>query len=74
MSNIIALVWDFDKTLINGYMEDPIFEHYNVDSKKFWREVNDLPRKYQEEQNVQVNKDTIYLNHFINYAKSGKLL
>lgn len=72
MSNIIALVWDFDKTLINGYMEDPIFEHYNVDSKKFWIEVNDLPRKYQEEQNVQVNKDTIYLNHFINYAKSGK--
>ena len=32
MANIIAVVWDFDKTLVNGYMEEPIFEHYGVDS------------------------------------------
>jgi len=25
MANIIAVVWDFDKTLVNGYMEEPIF-------------------------------------------------
>lgn len=72
MSNVIALVWDFDKTLIDGYMEDPIFEHYGVDGKTFWNEVNALPKKYLDEQNVQVNKDTIYLNHFINYTKEGK--
>lgn len=24
MANIIAVVWDFDKTLVNGYMEEPI--------------------------------------------------
>lgn len=24
MANIIAIIWDFDKTLIDGYMEDPI--------------------------------------------------
>ena len=31
MSNIIAVIWDFDKTLINGYMQDPFFAEYNID-------------------------------------------
>ena len=26
MANIIAIVWDFDKTLVDGYMQDPVFE------------------------------------------------
>lgn len=72
MANIIAIVWDFDKTLVDGYMQDPIFKEYKVDPKKFWTEVNDLPQKYLETQGVLVNPDTIYLNHFINYAKEGK--
>lgn len=72
MANIIAVVWDFDKTLVDGYMQDPIFQAYNVDAKEFWNEVNALPAKYKKEQNVKVNPDTIYLNHFINYVKSGK--
>lgn len=72
MSNIIAVVWDFDKTLISDYMQGPIFKKYGVDAKQFWKEVNELPAKYLSEQNVKVNPDTIYLNHFINYTKSGK--
>lgn len=72
MANIIAIVWDFDKTLVDGYMQDPIFEEYGVDSVEFWKEVNALPKKYMEEQGVLVNPDTIYLNQFIKYAKSGK--
>lgn len=71
MSNIIAVIWDFDQTLVNGYMQDPIFQYYGVDSKKFWQEVNELPQKYKNEQGVNVNKDTIYLNQFIKYAKEG---
>jgi len=71
MANIIAIVWDFDKTLVNGYMQDPIFKEYGVDSSAFWKEVNALPEKYLKEQNVRVNPDTIYLNHFIKYAKEG---
>ena len=69
MSNIIAVIWDFDKTLVDGYMQDPIFEKYGVDAKKFWEEVNSLPDKYWNDQKVKVNKDTIYLNHFINKTK-----
>lgn len=72
MANIIAIVWDFDKTLVDGYMQDPIFDEYGVDSTEFWKEVNELPKKYMDEQGVLVNADTIYLNHFIKYAKSGK--
>lgn len=72
MSNVIAIVWDFDKTLVDGYMQDPIFDEYNVDSKEFWDEVNDLPRKYLDEQGVLVNPETIYLNQFIRYAKDGR--
>ena len=29
--DIIAVIWDFDKTLVNGYMQRPIFEEYGVD-------------------------------------------
>ena len=60
MANIIAIVWDFDKTLVNGYMEDPIFQDYGVDAKAFWDEVSTLPLKYSREQNVRVNPDTVY--------------
>lgn len=27
MANIIAVIWDCDKTLIDGYMQDPIFKN-----------------------------------------------
>lgn len=72
MANIIALVWDFDKTLVDGYMQDPIFKNYGVNAVDFWKEVNSLPQKYMEEQGVLVNPDTVYLNQFIKYAKEGK--
>ena len=71
MANIIAVIWDFDKTLVNGYMQDPIFDYYGIKSSEFWDEVNSLPDKYMKEQGVRVNKDTIYLNHFINCAHNG---
>lgn len=70
MQNIIALIWDFDKTLIDGYMQDPIFEDYGVDSHSFWKEVNAMPEKY-EEKGVRVNPDTAYLIKFIRDAKKG---
>ena len=72
MANIIAVVWDFDKTLVNGYMQDPIFKKFNVNPGEFWKEVNALPEKYKSEQNVKVNRDTIYLNHFIKYTREGR--
>lgn len=71
MANIIAIIWDFDKTLVNGYMQDPIFKAYGVESGEIWDAVNAMPNKYMLEQNVKVNPDTAYLNYFINNARSG---
>ena len=34
--------------------------------------MNALPEKYEREQGVRVNPDTVYLNQFIRYAKEGK--
>lgn len=70
--NVIAMVWDFDKTLISGYMQDPLFRRYQVDGKQFWKEVNALPAFY-EKYGVHVNRDTSYLNHILTYVKAGKM-
>ena len=40
MANIIAVIWDCDKTLVDGYMQDPIFKDYNIEASDFWRKVN----------------------------------
>lgn len=69
--NIIALVWDFDKTLIPYYMQKPLFEHYEVDDEQFWTEVNQLPAFYRQ-QGVTMSPDTAYLNHILSYVKQGK--
>ena len=68
--NIIAMVWDCDKTLISSYMQDPLFKHFNVDGGKFWQEVNAL-KVYYGKQGISVNSDTSYLNHILTYVKAG---
>lgn len=68
--NTIAIIWDFDKTLVNGYMQEPIFKKYEINSSKFWNEVNTLTKRYAA-QNIRVNPDTIYLNHMITCANQG---
>ena len=70
--NVIALVWDFDKTLIPGYMQDPIFEAYGIDDVSFWREVNGLPG-YCQRAGVNVHPDTSYLNHLLTYVQHGRM-
>lgn len=68
--NIIAVIWDFDKTLINGYMQEPIFKKYDVSAATFWDEVNQLKKLYNEKK-VKVNNDTIYLNHILTCVEQG---
>ena len=70
MANIIAVIWDCDKTLIDGYMQDPIFEDYGIDSSEFWAKVNSIPQKLSEKK-IRVNADTYYLNYFIKCAHDG---
>lgn len=73
--NLIALIWDFDKTLTHGYMQDPLFEEYGVDAETFWAEVNELEARYGDAASpggsARVGKDTIYLNHVLTYVREG---
>ena len=70
--NIVACVWDFDKTLIPGYMQTPIFEAHGIDEALFWEEVNALPEIYAR-RGTRVSEDTIYLNHLLSFVKNGTL-
>ena len=72
MANIIAVIWDCDKTLVDGYMQDPIFEEYGINASDFWREVNSKPAELVKH-GIRVNRDTYYLNHFIKCAHDGTL-
>ena len=72
LQNIIACIWDFDKTLSPGYMQEPIFELYKVDPKKFWKEVDELPNYYKKDGLDLISTDTLYLNHLLTYTKQGK--
>ncbi|MDH3712849.1 MAG: haloacid dehalogenase-like hydrolase [Gammaproteobacteria bacterium] len=69
--NIIALVWDFDKTLIPGYMQEPMFRHYDVDANQFWSEVNQLPAEYQRRGVDLTVSEILYLNHILDYTRRG---
>ena len=66
--NVIALIWDFDKTLTHGYMQEPLFQAYDVESKTFWDESNELA-EYYARVGCKVSKDTVYLNHILSYVQ-----
>jgi haloacid dehalogenase-like hydrolase len=69
---IIAILWDFDKTLITGYMQAPLFEHYGVDAIRFWDEVNALPKFHAGEgEGEPFISDSLYLNHILTYVREG---
>lgn len=70
--NVVACIWDFDKTLIPGYMQAPIFKAFGIDEDAFWKEVNALPEIYAQ-RGTSVSYDTIYLNHLLSFVKNGCL-
>ena len=67
---VMACVWDFDRTLIPGNMQDPIFAEYDVDPALFWSEVDGLT-DYYSRQGVKIQRDTAYLNHLLTYVREG---
>ncbi len=70
--NIVACIWDFDKTLIPGFMQSPLFQHFQIEEEAFWKEVSILPEIYAN-RGVNVSKDTVYLNHLLSYVRNGPL-
>ena len=70
--NVIAMIWDFDKTLIPGNMQRVLFDAYGVDEQEFWREVNALPERYRARGCGQVTMELLYLNQILDYAVAGR--
>ncbi len=69
--NVIAMVWDFDKTLVPGYMQKPIFARYKINERRFWDEVNALPAYYAERGVPLFPNDIGYLSHMLTYVREG---
>jgi hypothetical protein len=72
LQNHIAVIWDFDKTLAPVYMQEPLFEHYGIDSAVFWDEVKALP-EYYKLAGIAVHEETCYLGHLLSYVEHGKM-
>src|SRR5437870_5895899 len=69
--NKIAIIWDFDKTLIPYDMQRPLFAHYGVDEEKFWQESNELPEYYRA-RGDQLVSEQLYMLHILAYVKAGR--
>ena len=72
LQNVIAVIWDFDKTLSPHYMQRPLFEAYDVDEDVFWAEVNSLA-DYYKRAGITVQRDTCYLGHLLSYVRAGRM-
>jgi hypothetical protein len=69
--NVIAIIWDFDKTLTPKYMQAPLFRSFGVDEAEFWAESNGLEEIYRARGAKNVSKDSLYLNHILTYVREG---
>ncbi len=70
--NTIALIWDFDKTLIPDYMQSPLFRRYGIDEANFWAETNALMEQYRK-RGYKLVGELGYLNHLLTYVRAGQL-
>ncbi len=71
--NVIAVIWDFDKTLIPGNMQGPLFRHYGIDEAEFWAEVDGLEEFYRSHGSKLIQRDHLYLNHILSYVRNGRM-
>ena len=71
--NVIAFIWDFDKTLIPGNMQGPLFRHFDMDESEFWHEVDGLEDFYRTHGSKLIQSDHLYLNHILTYVREGRM-
>ncbi len=69
--NVIAVIWDFDKTLIPGNMQGPLFRRFGIDELAFWDEVDGLEEWYQTRGATMIARDRLYLDHILTYVREG---
>ena len=67
---VIAFLWDYDRTLIPGNQQEPLFDAYGVAEEDFWREVDGLVDFY-ERRGIAISRDSAYLLHMLTYVEAG---
>jgi hypothetical protein len=70
---VIAMIWDFDKTLIPGNMQGPLFRHFGIDENAFWDEVDGLEEWYAARGADLIARDRLYLDHILTYVREGRM-
>ncbi|MDR1906745.1 MAG: haloacid dehalogenase-like hydrolase [Puniceicoccales bacterium] len=70
--SVIACIWDFDKTLISGNMQGPLFREYGIDECAFWEEIETLPSKFRG-CGIRLSGTLAYLNYILELIKQGHL-
>jgi hypothetical protein len=70
IQTVIAVLWDFDRTLIPSNMQGPLFAEYGVDEEAFWREVDGLV-EYHAAHGERIARDLAYLLHIMAYVEAG---
>ena len=68
---VIALIWDFDRTLARGSMLRPLFDDYGIPEHEFWAEVNDLAAEYTK-QGQLIDRQSLFLNHLLTLTWTGR--
>ena len=68
----IALVYDFDYTLADGYHPTSILESRGINAQEFWNKVAQTQQR-ELAQGEKTALDIIYLAHFMHEIRNGKL-
>lgn len=70
-SRIIACAWDFDKTLIPGDMQAPMFREYGINAADFWRTINSYPKQFLAK-GIRLSETLAYFNCLLMLVKQGR--
>ncbi len=68
----IAMVYDVDNTLVDGYHPNIILKRKGVDVNSFWRKIEDL-QGFEQGNGIKAGQDILYLSYFLFEAWKGKL-
>lgn len=67
----VAVVFDWDKTLGEFYMQRPLFKEYGVDEKKFWELTHIRTRAHQHYTQNRCFVEHEYLSTILDYTRRG---
>jgi hypothetical protein len=67
---VVAFIWDYDRTLVPGNQQAPLFAEYGVEESEFWREVDGLVDFY-DRRGIAIGRDSAYLLHILSYVEHG---